>query len=156
MSAGLHHNRLLRALESNNSGVCFRHSSYIVYMDWIDCHSLFGEIVTAGSCRIKRFLFSDGLVLLAFHEPSTLHWSVCSCLRPSSVMSPQKPEAAYAESKRQFTASGREVQVPCCGIHESNGRWNMEIDKWKRNSAWASPFCGHKTGAFDNCKAVSF
>jgi len=38
---------------------------FIVYMNWINCHSRADEGVTVESCRINRLLCTDDLVLLA-------------------------------------------------------------------------------------------
>jgi len=44
-------------------------------------------------------------------------------------MSLYKPKAVYAASEQQFTAAGREVQVPRGGnLSMSDGRWSKEID----------------------------
>ena len=76
------------------------------------------------------------------------------------MMSLQKPKAVYAASERQYTAAGKEFQVPRGGTQVmSNGRWSEEIDTriGKANAVLRELYrCGHETGAFKHRKAVSF
>ena len=46
---------------------------FIVYMKWIDKHSLGEECVMVGSSRISHLLFADDLDLLASSEPDLQH-----------------------------------------------------------------------------------
>jgi len=59
----------------------------------------------------------------------------------------------YAASERQFTAPGKEVQVPWSGIYAmSDGRWSKEIDTrngkgsfiagWSQNMSFQTPQSG--------------
>ena len=53
--------------------MCAVTSPFIVYMNWIDRHSLDEGGVMIGSSRISHLLFADDLVLLASSEPDLQH-----------------------------------------------------------------------------------